>query len=42
MPMSAGVDASDFLEWYRFDLDKDAAARAAFVKAATHRLGKAR
>lgn len=42
MPMSAGVDASGFLEWYRFYPNKDAAARAAIVKAATHRLEKAR
>ncbi|PMQ16963.1 hypothetical protein [Janthinobacterium sp. AD80] len=42
MPMSAGVDAAGFLEWYRFYPDKDAAARAAIVKAATHRLEKAR
>ena len=41
MPMSAGVDASGFLEWYRFYSDKDAAARAAIVKAVTHRLEKA-
>ena len=38
MPMSAGVDAGGFLEWYRFYPDKDAAARAAIVMAATHRL----
>ncbi|PHV13802.1 hypothetical protein CSQ90_26600 [Janthinobacterium sp. BJB303] len=42
MPMSAGVDASGFLEWYRFYPDKDAVARAAIVKAATHCLEKAR
>jgi hypothetical protein len=42
MPMSAGVDAGGFLEWYRFYPDKDAAARAALVKAVTHRLEKAR
>lgn len=41
MPMSAGVDASGFLEWYRFYPGKDAAARAAIVKAVTHRLEKA-
>ena len=42
MPMSAGVDASGFLEWYRFYPDRDAAARAAIVKAVTHRLERAR
>lgn len=42
MPMSAGVDAAGFLEWYRFYPDRDAAARAAIVKAVTHRLEKAR
>jgi hypothetical protein len=42
MPMSAGVDASGFLEWYRSYPDRDAAARAAIVKAATHRLERAR
>lgn len=42
MPMSAGVDAAGFLEWYRFYTDKDAAARAAIVKAVTHRLEKSR
>lgn len=41
MPMLAGVDASGFLEWYRFYPDTDAAARAAIVKAATHRLESA-
>jgi len=41
MPMSAGVDAAGFLEWYRFYQDRDAAARAAIVKAVTHRLEKA-
>ncbi|OEZ92179.1 hypothetical protein JAB9_47450 [Janthinobacterium sp. HH107] len=41
MSMSAGVDASGFLEWYRLYPDKDAAARAAIVKAVTHRLEKA-
>lgn len=40
MPMSAGVDAAGFLEWYRFYPDRDAAARAAIVKAVTHRLEK--
>ena len=42
MPMSAGVDAAGFLEWYRFYPDRDAAARAAIVKAVTHRLERAR
>jgi hypothetical protein len=42
MPMSAGVDAGGFLEWYRFYPDKDAAARAAIVKAVTYRLEKTR
>ena len=42
MPMLAGVDAAGFLEWYRFYSDKDAAARAAIVKAVTHRLEKSR
>ncbi|PKV43651.1 hypothetical protein CLU92_0966 [Janthinobacterium sp. 61] len=42
IPMSAGVDAAGFLEWYRFYPDKDAAARAAIVKAATHHLERAR
>ena len=41
MPMSAGVDAAGFLEWYRFYPDRDAAARAAIVKAVTHRLERA-
>ena len=41
MPMSAGVDAAGFLEWYRFYPDRDAAARVAIVKAVTHRLEKA-
>ncbi len=40
MPMSAGVDAAGFLEWYRFYPDRGAAARAAIVKAVTHRLEK--
>ena len=42
MPMSAGVDASGFLKWYRFYPDRDAAVRAAIIKAVTHRLEKAR
>jgi len=42
MPISAGVDAAGFFEWYRFYPDKDAAARAAIIKAATHRLEKAK
>ena len=42
MPMSAGVDAGGFLEWYRFYQDKDTAVRVALVKAVTHRLQRAR
>ena len=42
IPVSAGVDAAGFLEWYRFYPDRDAAARAAIVKAVTHRLEKTR
>ncbi|NHQ93325.1 hypothetical protein [Janthinobacterium lividum] len=42
MPMSAGVDAAGFLEWYRLYPDRDAAARGAIVKAVTHRLEKSR
>lgn len=41
MPMSAVVDAGGFLDWYRFYPDKDAAAREAIVKVATHRLERA-
>ncbi|UQV43427.1 hypothetical protein KIV45_15775 [Janthinobacterium lividum] len=40
-PATTCVDASGFLEWYRFYADRDAAARAAVVKAATHRLERA-
>lgn len=41
-PMSVSVDAAGFLEVYRRYPDKDAAARAAIVKAAAFRLEHAR
>lgn len=40
-PASTCVDASGFLARYRCYPDRDAAARAAIVKAVTHRLEKA-
>ena len=40
-PASTFVDASGFLARYRCYPDRDAAARAAIVKAVTHRLEKA-
>jgi len=40
-PASTCVDASGFLARYRCYQDRDAAARAAIVKAVTHRLEKA-
>lgn len=41
-PASTCVDASGFLARYRCYPDRDAAARAAIVMAATHRLERAR